>query len=145
MVDLTVTAEPRELSFVPAVSRSYYMSAYTEYIDNVLLELVDPETGAILDRNADYPAFTGRHADQWADSGNEPDLDHATGMDVDLRQGRRYLLRVSPEDPDTVGDRATVQVSLLDTSIDIMVLWAIFSVALVVLALLGLIVTSRRT
>jgi hypothetical protein len=143
-IDAKLTDEAQEFFFVPAADHSYFVSAYSEYGEDVRLDLFDPERDGVLDSNTRYPAFSGRHADMWADSGMEPDLSHATGFSADLRSGKLYGLRLVPEDQEVVGRNVRVSVKVEDTATSVWTIWGIFCAVVFVLAVAGLILTSRR-
>lgn len=143
-ITFVLSEEPEVVYFVPAADREFTASATTQYLDDVRLDVLDPESGETIDSNTNYPAFTGRAADQWADSGEEPSWTHASGVDVKVAQGRLYGLRVTPEDPATVGQTVTVTATVTDNALGIMSLWGILSGALVVLAIGGLVLGGMR-
>ncbi len=132
---LELSAEPSEWFFVPAASRSYFATALSEYLDDVQVDLFDPADGAVLDSNTKYPAFTGRHADMWSESGEEPKLAHSPALTRDLEAGRLYGLRITAESPATIGTDAVVRVGVEDTATDVFSLWGIVVAVLVALAI----------
>lgn len=132
---IELSDEPADLFFVPAASRSYVVSALSEYLDDVQVDLFDPADGVVLDSNTNYPAFTGRHADMWADSGEEPELAHSPALTRQLESGRLYGIRITAESPATIGTDAVVEVRVEDTAMDVYSLWGVVVAALVALAI----------
>jgi hypothetical protein len=137
-LNLELSDEASEYFFVPAANRSYYVSALSEYLDDVRVDLFDPADGEVLDSNTNYPAFSGRHADMWADSGEEPELSHSPALTRDLEAGRLYGVRITAESPTTLGTGATVEIGVEDTTMDIFSLWGILAALLVALAIASL-------
>lgn len=126
-------AEPQSYYFVPAADLPYSVSAVHGFGSDVRLELYDVDSGALLDTNLNYPAYTGRAADMYSDMGEEPDREHAVGFTTSLVSSNLYELRISAMNPGTIHDDVDIRVSVDTKEIPIQVIWGYFTGAVIVL------------